>query len=212
MHSPFHVLENLVSPLRCEQLIKELALLRPSYGEDGHPLKYERMLPTPELSMLRSELSAHRADIEVRYTARLSSDWHGMFQQYWEDPKRPAEPIGAQGWQYSRKKWHKVRDIDLVGFLWLKDFNSSVPLDPRFEVYGAKLEFPAYDFSLTPVRGTAVLFPATPHFVHALSHVMFGSMEQILLTAKLTAPSGATWTYDPRQFPGSYQEWFLSDL
>jgi hypothetical protein len=211
MHSPFHVIEDLISPLRCEQLIKELGLLKPSLDEDGRPLKYERLLPPAELTMIRGALAPHRQAIEERYGSRVL-DWNGMFQQYWEDPKKPAEPIGAQGWMYSRKKWHKVRDIDLVGFLWLKDFNSSVPLDPRFEVYGAKLEFPAYDFSLTPVRGMAVFFPATPHFVHALSHVMFGSMEQILLTTKLTTPEGAAWSYDPMSFPGTYQEWFLAEV
>jgi hypothetical protein len=94
----------------------------------------------------------------------------------------------------------------LVGFLWLKSYHDAVPLDPRIEVYGGKIEFPTYNFSLTPVEGTLVIYPATPHFVTAISHVMLGSLEQIKFNIKLS-----NWAYDPSNFPGTYKDWFFGE-
>ena len=210
IHSPFHVVENFISPLQCERIISTLGLSRPDVAENGQPLKYERHVPVDIAGSILSELNALTPFIEQRYDATVTGDSGLLFQQYWENPKVPAEVHWAEGWKYLRKKWNKVRDIDLVGFIWLKDFHTSVPLDPRVEVYGGKLEFPTYDFSLTPVRGTLVLYPATPHFVTAMSHVMLGSLEQIKVIIKLTK-DGAPWSYQPSNFPGSYQDWFIPE-
>jgi hypothetical protein len=209
IHSPFHVVEDFISPLRCEQLIKQLALKVPDRDENGDPLKHERIVSELCGDVL-SELSAIAPLIERRYAAQIVGEPLVLFQQYQENPKIPAETHMAEGWRFLRKKWTKFKDIDLVGFIWLKSFHASVPLDPRFEVYGGKLEFPAYNFSLTPVRGTLVLFPATPHFVHAVSHVMLGSLEQLKVHVKLRV-NDMPWVYNPSQFPGTYQEWFVPD-
>jgi hypothetical protein len=209
-HSPFHVVENFISPLQCEELVKQLALRVPDRDEKGAPLKHERLVPVEYGGNVVSELNAIAPLIEQRYGAEIFGESQLVFQQYFENPKVPAEPHCAEGWKFLRKKWTKTKDIDLVGFIWLKDYHASVPLDPRFEVYGGKLEFPAYNFSLTPVRGTLVMFPATPHFVHAMSHVMLGSLEQIKITASLRR-GGLPWIYNPASFPGSYQEWFVAD-
>lgn len=210
IHSPFHVIENFISPLQCERIIDSLALKHPDTDERGQPLKYERIVPPDIGGSITSELNALVPFLEQRYNATVVGQPHLRFQQYWENSKSPAETHWAEGWKYSRKKWNKLQDIDLVGFIWLKDFHSAVPLDPRFEVYGGKLEFPAFNFSLTPVRGTLVFYPATPHFVTALSHIMLGSLEQIKITMKLTQ-DGAAWSYQPSNFPGSYQQWFVPE-
>lgn len=208
-HSPFHVVENFISPLQCEKLVSALALTRPDYYENGQPLKHERHVPVELSTSIMNELEDIKGDIEARYSGTLS-DQHLLFQQYWEDTKSPAEGMWCESSKFVRKKWSKIKNVDLVGFIWLKDFHNSVPLDPRFEVYGGKLEFPGYNFSLTPVRGTLVLFPATPHFVTAISHVMLGSLEQIKITARLTWHE-APWQYVPAHYPGTYQEWFFDE-
>lgn len=204
-HSPFHIIEDFISPLQCERIAKSLALSRPNYDEAGNPLKYERLIPTDISGSLLSELDAASPLIEQRFGASIVGDPALLFQQYFENAKKPAEELGCENSKYSRKKWAKVKDVDLVGFLWLKSYHDAVPLDPRIEVYGGKIEFPTYDFSLTPVAGTLVIYPATPHFVTAISHVMLGSLEQIKFNIKLK-----DWSYDPSNFPGTYKDWFFS--
>lgn len=210
IHSPFEVRENFISPLQCERIVSALALTHPNIAENGQPLKYERHVPTEVGGSVMSELNAIVPLVEQRYSATLAADPSILFQQFWENQKAPAEAHWAEGWRYSRKKWMKSKDVDLVGFIWLKDFHTSVPLDPRYEVFGGKLEFPAYNFSLTPVRGTLVLYPATPHFVAAISHVMLGTLEQIKVTMTFSKANGA-WSYQPSNFPGSYQDWFIPE-
>lgn len=210
MHSPFHVIENFISPLQCESISNALAVKFPNKDEKGQPLKYERLLPAEIAGNLSAEFSAAVPFLEKRFNAEVVDDPHMLYQQHWENAKQPAQPIGAAGWRYIRRKWTKISDIDLVGFLWLKDYQSTTPLDPRYEVYGGKLEFPAYNFSLTPVRGTMVLFPATPHFVFAISHIMFGVLDQVIFSTKMTV-NGDHWQYDPTKFPGSYKDWFFTE-
>lgn len=205
-HSPFHVVEDFISPLQCESIIKRLALRTPNVAESGQPLKYECNVPAEIGGNIMSELDALSPFIAQRYGAEMADEPKVLFQQYWENAKAPAEPIGCESSKYSRKKWVKVKDVDLVGFIWLKSFHNAVPLDPRVEVYGGKIEFPGYNFSLTPVRGTLVIFPATPHFVTATSHIMLGSLEQIKVNIKLT-----NWSYNAAQFPGTYKDWFFAE-
>lgn len=205
-HSPFHVVEDFISPKQCELLVQRLGLRTPNIAENGQPLKYERHVPADLGGGILSELDALTPLLERRYNGTIAGEPTLMFQQYWENPKAPAEGMGCENSVYRRKKWERVKNVDLVGFLWLKSFHNAVPLDPRFETYGGKLEFPAYNFSLTPVRGTLVVFPATPHFVTAMSHIMVGSLEQIKVGIRLK-----DWQYDPSFYPGSYQEWFLNE-
>ena len=99
------------------------------------------------------------------------------------------------------------KDVDLVGYVWLKDYNEQVPLDPKHEVYGGKLEFPAFNFSLVPQRGTLVLFPAGPHFISVISPVLLSDLYQIKLTVSIKT-DGHRWFYQPQNFPGTWQQWF----
>jgi hypothetical protein len=136
-----------------------------------------------------------------------------VFQYYPENAKKPAETPGCENSEFSRRKWVKTRDVDLTGVLWLKDFNNNVPLDPRTEVYGGKLEFPVYNFSLVPQRGTLVLFPAGPHFISAISPILVSSLYQVKINMCLTAHDGGMWFYQPQQFPydegrGALMSWF----
>jgi hypothetical protein len=209
VHSPFHVVEEFISPLNAERIITELGITVPSLHEDGYPLKHERFIKDPELlNLLQGSLAEHTPDIQERYGAIVKNLDPPLFQQYFEDPKHPCELHGCENARYLRKKWVKVKDVDLVGYIWLKDYGSGVPLDPRHETYGGKLEFPAYNFSLLPQRGTLVLFPAGPHFITAISPILVGSLEQLKFSLKLTTEDDGLWFYTPSNHPGGYQDWF----
>lgn len=206
--SPFLVFEQFISPAKCEKLIAELGINTPSLNEAEKPLKHERILRDGEHALLlKGLMEAQKDRIERRYEGTYTGIEAPVFQQYFENAADPCEVHGCENAKYLRKKWVKYKDVDLVGFLWLKDFNNGVPLDPAFEVYGGKLEFPAYNFSLVPQRGTLVLYPAGPHFITAISPILVGSLSQIKISVKLKSNDGL-WLYNPQNFPGTYQEWF----
>jgi hypothetical protein len=212
VRSPFLTVEDFISPATCERLIKELGIA-PTPVEPNQPqIKNERILKDIEYAtMFRDLMQQQVGRIEEQYNASIVGMEPPVFQQYFEDPKNPCEIHGCESAKYMRKKWVKTKDVDLVGYLWLKDYGGGVPLDPRFEVYGGKLEFPAYNFSIVPQRGTLVLFPAGPHFITAISPVLVGSLEQIKITVKLKNTNGEMWIYQPSNFPGTYQEWFSEE-
>jgi hypothetical protein len=208
-HSPFHIVEEFISPANCERIIAELGIQVPSTDEEGRPLKNERIITDPALlQLIQGAVYEQTEAIQERYNGLAVSMETPHFQQYFEDPKRPCELHGCESSKYVRKKWVKVKDIDLVAYIWLKDYGSGVPLDPRHEVYGGKLEFPAYNFSLVPQRGTMIMFPAGPHFITAISPILVGSLEQVKFSLKITEHNGAHWLYQPSSFPGTYSDWF----
>lgn len=209
IHSPFLTVEHFISPAACEKLIDDLAIVVPSQDESGRPMKHERILKDPEhAAYFKGLIQRQVGAIEERYNATVVGMEAPVFRQYFEDPAHPCEKHDCENSKFLRKKWVKTKDVDLVGFISLKDYGGGVPLDPRFEVYGGKLEFPAYNFSIVPQRGTLVLFPAGPHFITAISPILVGTMEQVKVTVKLKSPDGGVWIYQPTNFPGTYQEWF----
>ena len=212
VRSPFLSFEHFISPATCEKLIEELGIAVPSIDETGRPLKNERILRDGEHMVLFKTLMQERVgQIEERYDGAVVGMEPPVFSQYFENPKNPCELHGCENAKFIRKKWVKTKDVDLVGYLWLKDYGGGVPLDPRMEVYGGKLEFPAYNFSLVPQRGTLVMFPAGPHFITAISPVLVGSLEQVKITVKLKNADNTMWQYNPQNFPGTYQDWFSSE-
>lgn len=209
-HSPFHIIEEFISPANCEKIIAEYGIVQPSLSDKGEPLKNERIIADVELiSLLQTGILENGGDIQARYKGLIKGMDKPHFQQYFEDPKNPCELHRCENSKMSRKKWVKVKDVDVVCYLWLKDYGSGVPLDPRHEVYGGKLEFPGYNFSLVPQRGTLVMFPAGPHFITAISPVLVGALEQIKFSLKLQTNGDGLWLYQPDNFPGTYVDWFV---
>lgn len=203
-HSPFHVVEDFLSPGQCE-------LIRDEYYTDemASPQIDSLKGNTNLIELIRSSVMDQLVEIQERYNVRVVSMETPSIYQYQEDASKPAEEPRCENSQRLRNKWVRVKDVDLVGYIWLKDYCDKVPLDPRHEVYGGKLEFPAYNFSLVPQQGTMVIFPAGPHFITAVSPIMVGSLEQIRFSLKVTmADNDGMWLYQPKDFPGNYTNWF----
>lgn len=206
MKSPFLIQQDFLSPLTCESIIKDIEIQQPDLDSNGDPIKTERFCLPWEQEIIE-RFRAIIPDIEKRYDATYRGLEKPLFQYYPENSKAPAEQPGCESSKYLRKKWVKVKDVDLVGYVWLKDYNDKVPLDPRDEVFGGKLEFPAYNFSLVPQRGTLVIMPAGPHFINTISPILLGSLYQIKLNISLRAKDGSMWFYQPSNFPGRWNDW-----
>ncbi len=196
-----------MSPLTCEKIISDIKVGGPDINKEGTPLKLEKHNLFWEQE-IGDRFHALVPELESTYDCTYRGLEKPMFQYYPENAKLPAEPPGCENSKYIRKKWVMYKDVDLVGFVWLKDYNENVPLDPRFEVFGGKLEFPAYNFSLVPQRGTLVLFPAGPHFITVISPIMYSDLYQIKLNVSITATDGSRYFYQPQNHPGTWQDWF----
>lgn len=208
MKSPFVVVPNFLSPLTCERIAEEIKVVNPTVDLTGRPLKQERHCLNWEMP-IAERFREIVPTIEETYDCSYRGLEQPVFQFYPEYSKAPAENPGCENSRFVRKKWVMYKDVDLVGFIWLKDYNDNVPLDPRHEVYGGKLEFthPAHQFSLLPQRGTLVLYPAGPHFITVISPVLLGDLYQIKLNVCVEEKSGGRWLYQPAKFPGTWQEW-----
>lgn len=206
MSSPFIIVQDFISPGMCEKIVADLEVKTPNLDAAGKPQKLERhgLFWEQDITERFRDLIP---TIEENYNCQYTGLTQPIFQYYPENPNAPAEPPGCENSKYLRKKWVMYKDVDLVGFIWLKDFNQNVPLDPRIEVFGGKLEFPVHNFSLVPQRGTLVLFPAGPHFITVTSPILLGDLYQIKLNVSIKDKSGGRWFYQPSAYPGTYQDW-----
>ena len=207
MRSPFLVVQDFLSPAACERIIKEINV-EVADTEDNMPLKMERhhQIIANDIAIQFQEMVVPA--IEKQFDVRYKALEVPVFQYFPENPNVPADAAGCENSKFIKRKWVMVKDIDLVGYVWLKDYNETAPFDPEFEVYGGKMEFPVYDFSLVPQRGTLVVFPAGPHFIKLISPIMYGDLYQIKLSIKVCAEDGTRWLYQPDQFQGNYKDWF----
>ena len=187
MKSPFIIKQDFISPLECEKIISNPRDLRSVENA---------------LSQLSPEIMSH-------YLANIREICVPEYERHFENPKNFVKQPGCENSNFLRKRWVMTKDIDLVGYIWLKEFNDNVPLDTSFEVYGGKLEFPAYGFSLKPQVGTLVLYPAGPHFITAVSPVLLGELNQIKVTIKLSEHDGSPWFFNPIKMESAkWQDWF----
>lgn len=209
MNSPFLVQQNFFSPLTCEKILQDVKVETPNLSEKGEPIKLEKHNIKWQ-NHIAEAFSNLVPTIEEKYDCSYHGLQQPIFQHYPENAKSPAEAPGCENSKYLRKKWVMYKDVDLVGFIWLKDYNASVPLDGSYEVMGGKLEFPAYNFSLVPQRGTLVLFPAGPHFITVISPILVSDLYQVKLNVNIRARDGenSRWFYNPHNFPGTWQDWF----
>lgn len=209
VNSPFIIVQDFLSPLTCEKIVNDIKVDSPDTDINGVPKKLERHNLFWEHEIVEN-FQPLIQDIEQRYNALYRGLEKPIFQYYPENSNTPAEQPGCENSKYVRKKWVMHKDIDLVGFIWLKDYNETAPLDPRFEVFGGKLEFPAYNFSLMPQRGTLILYPAGPHFITTISPLLVGDLYQIKLNICITNKNKSKWFYQPQNHPGTWQQWFES--
>lgn len=209
MKSPFIIIQDFLSPLDCDKILDEIWVSQPDIDKDGNAIKMEKSLPMWDITIIElfrnNDVAKH---IETTYNVIYKGLQKPIYEIFPENQERFAKTPGCENSIFSRKKWIQNKDIDLVGYIWLKNFVSDLPIDPQTDVYGGKMEFPVYDFSLVPQAGTLVIFPAGPHFITAISPVLAADLYQIKLHINVKKPDGSMWFYDPTPFTGTYKDWF----
>jgi hypothetical protein len=213
MTSPFYIVSDFLSAKLCEDLIDKFQVKTPNTDQDGKPIKLERIInSTDGQDIILNKLYQHIGMIEEKYNCSYKGTEQLVMTHFPENDKNHAQAPGCENARFFRKKWIKCKDVDLTGYIWLKEFNDKPPLDPSFEVYGGKIEFPGYNFSLAPQRGTLVLYPAGPHFANSISPVVIGDMYQIKINMSISNKNGEMWVYDPSEFQvgpeGFLVSWF----
>ena len=203
--SPFIVMQDFISVKQCEDIISKIGNIETKHDHEGRPIKTEYRNEDAVVQHLYPAITNLIGKLEDYYQGFESNgkvDY--LLQDYPEGTVGHAEDPFCVNSKHLRRKWVKVSDVELTAVLWLKDHNDEPPLDVRSEVYGGKLEFPAYDFSLMPQRGTLIIFPAGPHFIQAVSPVMVGNCTQIRINLKADKP----FLYQPSKYRGTWLQWF----
>lgn len=202
--SPFLIYQNILSPLICENIIDGLNITVPDYDINGNPLislrhnKKHEMGIFERIEPLIPSIEEHYG-IEYRGTERPTVEWL---------PEGAEDEFRCGNSEYLHKKWVRVRDRDLTGIIFLVDQQETVPFDPDFEVKGGKLEFQQHGFGFNPERGTMIVFPAGPHFIHRTAPILAGDLFQVRFHIAAQEP----FLYQPADFPGDYRSWLAPYL
>ncbi|AVH85359.1 hypothetical protein RsoM2USA_431 [Ralstonia phage RsoM2USA] len=207
--SPFMVINDFLSPKWCDQISTMVKFNHVDRDAAGFPVKMEKTHDDAE-SIIVDQLEGLVPDIETRYGLKIKSIEKVKFEGFHEGMKSHCQPPGCENAVYLKRKWVKVKDVDLTAILWLSDYQNETPIDLRYEVFGGKLEFPApyFNFSLVPQRGSLIIYPAGPHFITSISNVKVGT----LLQARINITAQDMYLYDPANFPGTWKDWFSDHI
>jgi hypothetical protein len=187
-------------------MISRLNHIIPNTDQRGDPTVTYKGNKLSEMRGLQS-FTPVLPKIEAHYQFETRTLTPFVFE--WFPTGYSGAPAQCDSYQISGKraaniKWSKTKDYDFTVVIFLNDYNSGVDFDERFEVRGGKLEFPTHDFGFNPERGTMVVFPSRPNFVHAVTAVDLGDLNLI----KFHIIAKDEYHYDMSNFPGGYKEWF----
>jgi hypothetical protein len=204
--SPFLVFQNLVSSDVCDQ-IAQTVRVEPLKDDDEVLQASERHHDAAE-SVIFEQFKPLIPKLEEHYTNfKYRGTEHLVFQQFPVTNGKVAEDPHCENAVFKRKRWVRVKDRDLTGILWLKDYQEAPPFDLKSQVLGGKLEFPVYNFGFQPQKGTLVVYPACERFISLTSAILVGELQ----AARFHICGEGMWLYDPLNYPGDMRTWF-SDI
>jgi hypothetical protein len=183
----------------CEQIIADLDVTVPDTDPQGDPITSIRHSAKHEKGVFE-RFEPYIEEIEDHYNIEYRGTERPVFEWHVEEGKDDWKCGNSE---YLRKKWVRVRDRDLTCVAFMMDHQSQPPFDPNFEVMGGKLEFAQHGFGFQPERGTLVVFPSDPHFLHRTAPVLAGELFQIRFHIAATEP----FLYQPTDFPGDFRAW-----
>lgn len=198
--SPFIVIQEFLSPKQCEGIVDRLPFGIPQTDASGNVKMmwrhndYADEVIFERFSTITSSITDYFGT-KYRGTERMAYEWY---------PEGAGGIPQCENAEYLRKKWCRTRDRDFSCILFFSDYNTEVPFDTDYEVYGGKLEFIQHDFGFNPQRGTLIIFPSGPHFINSIARAFAGD----LILARWHVAAALPYLHDPSDFPGDYTTWF----
>lgn len=199
--SPFLVFQEFLSDDECDRLAKQVRV-DPTLDQNGVPQPMQRFYPDADAELI-AKLKPLIPSLEKHYGLKYKGTERPVFQQFPANSKQ-AEPPHCESSVYKRKKWVKIKDRDLTGILWLKNFQSQPPFNLKNDVLGGKLEFPVYQFGFQAQKGTLVIYPAGERFISLTTPVLVGELQCV----RFHIAAEGIWLYKPDDFEGDYRTWF----
>jgi hypothetical protein len=200
--SPFYIIQQFLSPLKCEDLVDSLDFFVPDRGPDDKPIKTLRFNEKAQ-ELIYNRFLDFIPEIEKHYNVEYKGTEEIFFE--WFTEECAGDPPHCENSEFLRKKWVRTKNRDFCGVLFLSSYQNKPEFETDYEVYGGKLEFAQHEFGFNPERGTLVIFPAGPHFINATAPVHLGDLYQ----CRIHFATKSLYMYDPTQFPGDYRTWFL---
>lgn len=190
--------------MACEQIINDLRVLktRPNIGQNGMPKKMVLMNKINSLRLTHT-FEPYIESLEDHFGFEYKGT-HDIFFEWFPENYKTESPK-SDGYELTKRGWQRYKEVDFIGIVWLNDYNEEAPFDSTYETYGGKLEFPNFDFSFNPKRGTLVVFPSAPNFVNTVSSVQMGSLTQ----TKFVIRSEVPYEYDKNSFDSNPKSWIL---
>jgi len=198
--SPFLIVEELLSPKLCEQIIDDLQYYVPDTDDEDTPIKMSRH-HEPSESIIYEHIKPFIPQFEQHYNFKHRGTELMNFEFHAEGVEHE---VVCDNSSYIKKKWARTKDRDFTAVVFLVDYQDQPPFDSDYEVYGGKLEFPQHNFGFTPSRGTMIVYPSGPHFLNAFSNIIAGD----LFVAKTHFAAEVPYFHDPASYPGDYKTWF----
>jgi hypothetical protein len=202
--SPFFIVQDFISPLLCEHIIALTYddTFDPNVDKDGKPIMMKKMHDAVEDLICERIKTEIVPKIENHFNVKYRSI--NDLQIEWYPEGCNNSNFVCENSSYLRKKWVKTKDRDFTMVLFLCDYQSQVPFDGDFEVFGGKLEFPQYGFGFNPQRGTLIIYPSLPHFINVTTQILAGDLFQVRLQMTTEMP----YLHNPGLFTGDYRTWF----
>lgn len=200
--SPFLLIRNFLSPLEVENVLLSVVDIRPDYLDKKTPLR--TVLRKPAVSMRIFNKIEEFADSIEQYYGTEIDEFHDVTIEWYPENCQQVNVECENCKPLNSRQWKRINNNDLTAIIFLKDYNKSADFDEDFEVYGGELEFLNHQFSITPERGTMVIFPSNQYFLNSIKSPKFGDA-YILKLHMICKPS---FKYDPKNYEGNYKLWF----
>lgn len=204
--SPFLVFQHLLDSDLCDQ-IAQAVHVEPLKNDDQTLQATERYHIDSETKVFEKFQPLIPMLEEYFQGFKYRGTEHLVFQQFPVSNGNAAEEPHCENAVFKRKRWIKVKDRDLTGILWLKDYHEAPPFDIKTQVLGGKLEFPVYNFGFQAQKGTLVVYPASERFISLTSAILVGELQCV----RFHICAEGIWLYNPEDYPGDMRTWF-SDI